>query len=59
MEIVTWVYPSTWVVKILDFLVGMVVFLGIKVAMIPPWVSIPKDKGATSMSKTSLINSWS
>jgi len=41
------------VVKVLDFLAGMVVFLGIKVAMIPPLVSIPKDKGATSINKTS------
>jgi len=47
------------VVKILDFLVGMVVFLGIKVAMIPPWVSIPKDKGATSINNTSLMSSLS
>jgi len=42
-------------VNTLDFLEGMVEFLGIKVAIIPPLVSIPKDKGVTSMSKTSLM----
>jgi len=41
-------------VKILDFLAGIVVFLGIKVAMIPPLVSIPKLKGVTSINNTSL-----
>jgi hypothetical protein len=45
-------------VNILDFLEGIVVFLGIRVAIIPPLVSIPKLKGVTSISKTSFIDSW-
>lgn len=45
--------------KILDFLAGMVVFLGIKVAIIPPLVSIPKDKGVTSINNTSFKAAWS
>ena len=35
-------------VKTYDFLVGMVVFLEIKVVMTPPAVSIPKVNGVTS-----------
>jgi len=35
-------------VKVYDFLVGIVVFLGIKTVITPPAVSIPKDNGATS-----------
>lgn len=46
-------------VNTLDFLEGMVEFLGIKVAMIPPLVSIPKLKGVTSINNTSLMASWS
>lgn len=42
-------------VNTLDFLEGMVEFLGIKVAIIPPLVSIPKDKGVTSINNTSLM----
>jgi len=38
-------------VKIYDFLVGTVVFLGIRTVITPPAVSIPKDNGATSRSK--------
>jgi len=34
-------------------LVGMAVFLGIKVVIIPPAVSIPILRGATSMRTTS------
>lgn len=34
--------------KVYDFLVGMVVFLGIKTVITPPAVSIPNDNGATS-----------
>jgi len=33
----------------------MVVFLGMRVVMTPPAVSIPNDNGATSNNKTSLI----
>jgi hypothetical protein len=36
------------VVKIYDFLVGMVVFLGINTVITPPAVSIPNDNGETS-----------
>jgi hypothetical protein len=45
------------VVKIYYFLVGMVVFLGIRTVITPPAVSIPMDKGATSNKRTSLIPS--
>jgi hypothetical protein len=45
------------VVKVYDFLVGIVVFLGIKTVITPPAVSIPKLKGATSRSKRSLTYS--
>jgi len=44
-------------VKVYDFLVGMVVFLGIKVVMTPPAVSIPRESGATSSNKRSLTYS--
>lgn len=40
--------------NICDFLVGIVVFLGIKVVITPPAVSIPKDNGVTS-SNTQLL----
>ena len=36
---------------------GTVVFLGIKTVMTPPAVSIPKLKGATSITKRSLTYS--
>jgi len=36
-------------VKVWDFLVGMVVFLGIKTVMTPPAVSIPNERGVTSI----------
>jgi hypothetical protein len=39
--------------KICDFFVGIVVFLGIKVVMTPPAVSIPSESGATSKRMTS------
>jgi hypothetical protein len=39
---------SAYVVKICDFLVGIVVFLGISTVITPPAVSIPIDRGATS-----------
>jgi len=36
-------------VKVCDFLVGIVVFLGIKTVITPPAVSIPNDNGVTSI----------
>jgi len=36
-------------VNICDFLVGIVEFLGISTVIIPPAVSIPNDKGVTSI----------
>jgi len=35
-------------VKIYDFFVGMVVFLGMRTVITPPAVSIPRDNGVTS-----------
>jgi len=40
-------------VKVYDFLVGTVVFLGINTDITPPAVSIPIDNGATSNNNTS------
>ena len=42
---------NTWL-----FLVGIVVFLSIKVVDTPPKVSIPKDNGVTSKRTMSLIS---
>jgi len=42
-------------VKVYDFLVGTVVFLGINTDITPPAVSIPIESGATSKSNTSWI----
>jgi hypothetical protein len=36
-------------VKVCDFLVGIVVFLGINTVIIPPAVSIPSESGVTSI----------
>jgi hypothetical protein len=44
-------------VNVYDFLVGIVVFLGIKTVITPPAVSIPRERGATSKSKRSLTYS--
>jgi hypothetical protein len=44
-------------VKTYDFLVGMVVFLGMRTVMTPPAVSIPRERGATSKRRTSLTYS--
>lgn len=38
--------------KIFCFLVGIVVFLGMRTVITPPAVSIPKERGATSRSKS-------
>jgi len=46
-------------VNVYDFLVGMVVFLGINTVITPPAVSIPKLNGVTSNNKISLIFSLS
>ena len=35
--------------KIWDFLEGIVAFLGIKVVMTPPAVSMPSERGVTSI----------
>jgi len=40
-------------VKIYDFFVGIVVFLGIKTVITPPAVSIPRLNGVTSRSSKS------
>jgi len=45
------------VVKIYDFFVGIVVFLGIKTVITPPAVSIPRESGVTSKRRTSWIYS--
>ena len=45
---------SSAVEKVCANLVGMVVFLVIILVMTPPKVSIPKDRGVTSSSNTSL-----
>lgn len=43
--------------KVCDFFVGIVVFLGIKTVIIPPAVSIPKESGVTSISsKLSVVS---
>ena len=39
--------------KVWDFLVGIVEFLGINAVITPPAVSIPKVKGVTSINKRS------
>jgi len=48
----TWISTPGWlsayVVNVWFFLVGIVVFLGIKVVITPPAVSNPIDNGATS-----------
>jgi len=44
-------------VKIYDFLVGIVVFLGIRTVITPPAVSIPRDRGATSSKRRSFTAS--
>jgi len=47
-----------WVVHTSCFLAGMVVFLGMRVVMMPPAVSIPMLRGATSSSSRSDTFSW-
>jgi len=42
-------------VKICDFFVGIFEFLGIKVVIIPPAVSIPRESGVTSTNIRSLV----
>ena len=53
----TWINTPGWlseyVVKVYYFLVGIVVFLGIKTVIISPAVSNPKLKGVTSKSNKS------
>ena len=52
----TSVCPSAAVVKICDFLVGIVVFLSINFVATPPRVSIPSDRGVTSSNNRSLTS---
>ena len=47
---------STAVENTCDFLVGMVVFLSISLVATPPRVSMPRDRGVTSSSRTSLTS---
>jgi hypothetical protein len=42
---------KTWL-----FFVGMVVFFSMSLVMTPPSVSIPRDSGVTSSSRTSLTS---
>jgi len=51
---VTAVWLSAAVEYIWLFLVGMVVLRGMRVLQTPPRVSIPKERGVTSRSSTSL-----
>lgn len=41
--------------KLYDYLVGILVFLGISTVITYPAVSIPKDNGATSINNKSLV----
>ena len=52
----TWVWPSAAVEKICDFLVGIVVLRLMSLVNTPPNVSIPRDSGVTSSSKTSVTS---
>jgi len=47
---------STAVEKVSDFFVGIMVFRGVILVVIPPKVSTPKDNGVTSRSKISLTS---
>ncbi|KAJ8450323.1 hypothetical protein Cgig2_004780 [Carnegiea gigantea] len=46
---------SEEVVSLLTFFVGRVVFLGITMLILPLFSSIPRDKGVTSLSTSSLV----
>ena len=56
----TWICTDGWlssaVVKISDFLVGIVVLRSMSLVMMPPLVSMPSDSGVTSSSRTSLTS---
>ena len=52
----TVVWTSSAVENTSAFFVGMVVFLGMSVVITPPSVSIPRDRGVTSSSNTSLTS---
>jgi hypothetical protein len=54
MVTVSWL--SWYVVNIYDFLVGIGVFQGIIIVITPPYVSIPYDRGATSISIMSFLS---
>lgn len=57
----TWIHTPGWlsayVVNVCDFLVGIVVFLGINTVITPPAVSIPNDNGVTSNNNKSCTSS--
>lgn len=42
-------------VKVCDFLVGIVVFLGIRTVITPPAVSIPNESGVTSINNNESV----
>ena len=56
----TWICTDGWlssaVVKISERLVGIVVLRSMSLVMIPPLVSMPRDSGVTSSSRTSLTS---
>ena len=56
----TWISTEGWlsaaVENTWDFLVGMVVFLSMSLVAMPPRVSMPRDSGVTSSSRTSLTS---
>ncbi len=54
--IVTADWLSSAVEKVWLFFVGIVVFLSINLVNTPPKVSMPRDNGVTSRSKTSLTS---
>ena len=55
----TWIKTPGWLSAYVEnvwlFLVGTVVFLSIKLVIIPPAVSMPNDKGVTSNNNKSSI----
>ena len=59
----TWICTDGWlssaVVKISERLVGIVVLRSISLVMMPPLVSMPRDSGVTSSSRTSLTSPFS
>ena len=58
----TWISTESWlssaVEKISECLVGIALLRLIRVVITPPLVSIPSDKGVTSIRRTSLRSPW-